>query len=82
MYGGCLAAGRGFIHISADGRVEPCPFAPYSDTNLKAASLKEALKSEFLETIRNSDEHLHEEEGGCALWNKRDWVRSLIKTSH
>jgi MoaA/NifB/PqqE/SkfB family radical SAM enzyme len=32
--GGCLSAGRGFIHISAEGDVEPCPFAPYSDFDL------------------------------------------------
>lgn len=28
--GGCLAAGRGFFHISATGSAEPCPFSPYS----------------------------------------------------
>ncbi len=33
--GGCLGAGKGFIHISAEGDVEPCPFAPYSDMNLR-----------------------------------------------
>jgi MoaA/NifB/PqqE/SkfB family radical SAM enzyme len=31
--GGCLASGQGFVHISAAGALEPCPFAPYSDTN-------------------------------------------------
>ena len=24
--GTCLSAGRGFIHISAEGNIEPCPF--------------------------------------------------------
>jgi len=43
--GGCLSAGRGFIHISAEGNVEPCPFIAYSDTNLKNLSLKDALQS-------------------------------------
>ncbi|OJU11095.1 MAG: radical SAM protein, partial [Clostridiales bacterium 43-6] len=28
--GGCLAAGRGFVHINANGSVEPCPFSPFS----------------------------------------------------
>ena len=32
-YGGCLAAGRGFLHISSTGSLEACPFAPYSDAN-------------------------------------------------
>jgi MoaA/NifB/PqqE/SkfB family radical SAM enzyme len=78
--GGCLSAGKGFIHINAEGDVEPCPFAPYSDANLMETSLKEALQSEFLKMIRESDEHLHETEGGCALWIKREWVRSLHST--
>jgi MoaA/NifB/PqqE/SkfB family radical SAM enzyme len=52
--GGCLSAGRGFVHISADGNVEPCPFAPYSDSDLRDSSLKEALQSEFLKTIRRN----------------------------
>jgi len=75
--GGCLSAGKGFIHINAEGDVEPCPFAPYSDANLRDISLKEALQSDFLKMIRESEEHLHETEGGCALWIKREWLRSL-----
>lgn len=78
--GGCLSAGRGFVHISADGNVEPFPFAPYSDANLRDSSLKEALESEFLRTIRQNHDQLHETEGGCALWIKREWVRSLLHT--
>jgi len=77
--GGCMSAGKGFVHISADGNIEPCPFAPYSDTNLREMSLKEALQSKFLKSIRDNHEHLHETEGGCALWVKREWVRSMLK---
>ncbi len=75
--GGCLSAGKGFIHINAEGDVEPCPFAPYSDTNLMETSLKDALQSEFLRTIRESHEHLNETEGGCALWIKREWLSKV-----
>ncbi len=76
--GGCLSAGRGFVHISAEGNVEPCPFAPYSDSNLRDSSLKDALQSEFLRVIRQNHDQLHETEGGCALWIKREWIRSLL----
>jgi len=78
-FGGCLSAGRGFIHVSSEGNLEPCPFAPYSDTNLKDTPLKEALQSEFLRAIRQNHDELHETEGGCALWVKRDWVQSLLQ---
>jgi len=80
VYGGCLAAGRGFVHISPDGRLEPCPFSPYSDISLKEVSLQEALRSRFLRTIRESDEQLSETRGGCALWEKREWVNSLLQS--
>jgi MoaA/NifB/PqqE/SkfB family radical SAM enzyme len=78
LYGGCLAAGRGFIHISPGGRVEPCPFSPFSDSSLQDLSLKEALQSELLRTIRESDVHLSGTDGGCALWEHREWVASLL----
>ena len=77
--GGCLGAGKGFIHISAEGDVEPCPFAPYSDMNLRKVSLKDALNSEFLKKIREKHAQLHSEDGSCGLWAKRDLVQSLLK---
>jgi MoaA/NifB/PqqE/SkfB family radical SAM enzyme len=78
IYGGCLAAGRGFVHISPDGSFEPCPFAPYSDTSVKNTPLKEALQSELLMQIRQNHNNLKETQGGCALWTNREWVQSLL----
>jgi len=78
-YGGCLAAGRGFIHIGANGNVEPCPFAPYSDTGVKTGSLEAALQSDLLEKIRLNHDRLTETRGGCALWNQREWVKALAR---
>ncbi len=77
-YGGCLAAGRGFVHIGPDGSLEPCPFAPFSDTSVAETPLRDALRSEFLEKLRAGHERMTESEGGCELWANRDWVRSLL----
>jgi MoaA/NifB/PqqE/SkfB family radical SAM enzyme len=77
-YGGCLAAGRGFILVDPQGRLEPCPFAPFSDTSVRDTGLAEALRSPFLRTIRENHGRLTETRGGCALWAERDWVRSLL----
>jgi MoaA/NifB/PqqE/SkfB family radical SAM enzyme len=79
QFGGCLAAGRGFVHIGPDGSLEPCPFSPYSDTNVAEKPLKEALASHLLKAIRDNHAELKETRGGCALWRKRDWVESLAK---
>lgn len=76
--GGCLSSGRGFAHISASGDLEPCPFSPYSDVNLNEAKLKDALQSQFLKSIRENDEHLSDTTNGCALFHKKDWVKSLL----
>ena len=77
-FGGCLSAGRGFIHVSSEGDIEPCPVAPYSDTNLKNMVLKDALRSDLLRVIRENHNKLSETRNGCALWNNRDWVESII----
>ena len=76
--GDCLAAGRGFIHISQSGAVEPCPASPHSDVSLNDASLKEALKSRLLRRIRETPHSLIESASGCALYDKEEWVRSLV----
>jgi MoaA/NifB/PqqE/SkfB family radical SAM enzyme len=77
QYEGCLAAGRGFLHINPAGKVEPCPFAPFSDTDLRYGTLKEALQSRFLTEIRNNHQLLKEGKGGCALWANKEWVKEL-----
>jgi len=80
-YGGCLAAGRGFIHVSASGKVEPCPFAPYSDKDLAYESLKESLSSRFMKAIRDNHDVLEDTKGGCSLWVKRELVKKLLSES-
>lgn len=77
-FGGCLASGRGFLHISSTGSLEACPFAPFSDTNVKNIPLKDAMKSRLLHDIRDKHHLLKESRGGCALHENKDWVESLI----
>ena len=50
--GGCLAAGRGFVHVSLSGDLEPCPTATFSDANLATVPPKEALRARLLFRIR------------------------------
>ncbi len=76
--GGCLAAGRGFFHINPVGGTEPCPFSPFSDTNLRDTSIRNALKSPLFRRL--SDNHVLEKEhvGGCVLFEQEDEVRKLL----
>jgi MoaA/NifB/PqqE/SkfB family radical SAM enzyme len=43
--GGCIAGGRRYLHINANGDVDPCVFIHYSDSNIHEKTLLEALTS-------------------------------------
>ncbi len=77
-YGGCLAAGRGFLHVGADGSLTACPFSDVSDTNALAAGLREALNSPLLRAIREHHGELSETRGGCALAGRRADVAAWL----
>ena len=79
-FGGCLAAGRGFVHINPQGDVEPCPFTPLSDASLKTLSLREALQSPFLKEVRQHMGELPKRGSGCLLWQHRDWLASVLES--
>ncbi|MFC2117172.1 radical SAM protein, partial [Bacteroidota bacterium] len=80
--GGCMSSGRGFVHINANGDLEPCPFAPYSDVNLNNTTLKEALQSEFIKTLRNYEGLIEETGGGCVLWQNRELVQTILNKTN
>ena len=43
--GGCIAGGRRYLHINANGDVDPCVFIHYSDSNIREKTLLECLRS-------------------------------------
>ena len=76
--GGCVAAGRGFFHINSHGGAEPCPFSPYSDVNIRNASLREALRSPLFLALQSGGILLDDHEGGCVLYEKRELVEKIL----
>lgn len=52
--GGCIAGGRGYLHINANGDVEPCAFIHYSDSNIREKTLLEAYKSPLFMAYRKA----------------------------
>ena len=77
--GGCVAAGRGFFHINAQGGAEPCPFSPYSDSNVRDTSLREALQSRLFRELREGGYLLEDHPGGCTLYEKRAQVEEILQ---
>lgn len=43
--GGCIAGGKRYLHINANGDVDPCVFIHYSNANIRSCTLLEALQS-------------------------------------
>ena len=46
--GGCIAGGRRYLHINANGDIDPCVFVHYSDSNIREKTLLEALQSPIM----------------------------------
>jgi MoaA/NifB/PqqE/SkfB family radical SAM enzyme len=76
--GGCLAAGRGFLHINPRGDAEACPFSPYSDSNLTHISLREVLNSPFFMRLRDAKLVGGEHSGGCTLFEQEEKVKAML----
>lgn len=49
---GCIAGGRCYLHINANGDIEPCAFIHYSDSNIKEKTLIEAYQSPLFQAYR------------------------------
>ena len=49
---GCLAGGRKYFHINANGDIEPCVFCHVAVDNIRRTTLKDALSSSFFRKIR------------------------------
>jgi MoaA/NifB/PqqE/SkfB family radical SAM enzyme len=49
---GCIAGGRSYLHINANGDIEPCAFIHYSDSNIKDKTLIEAYQSPLFQEYR------------------------------
>lgn len=46
--GGCIAGGHRYLHINANGDIDPCVFVHYSDSNIREKSLLETLRSPMM----------------------------------
>ena len=50
---GCIAGGKSYLHINANGDYEPCAFIHYSDSNIRDKTLIEALQSPLFKAYQH-----------------------------
>lgn len=77
--GGCVAGGRRYCHINANGDVEPCVFIHYSSANIREVTLLEALKQPLFMAYRDrqpfNDNHLRP----CPMLENPEILQEMIK---
>lgn len=76
---GCLAGGREYFHINANGDVEPCVFVHFAVDNIKNKSLKEVLLSPFFKGIRANQPFSDNPLTPCMIIDNPQALRELVR---
>jgi len=78
LVGGCMAAGKYYLHVNVRGDVEPCVFAHFAVDNIRNKSLRDILLSDFFREIRArqpfNDNHLR----ACMIIDNPNMLRELV----
>ena len=79
--GGCIAGGRRYLHINANGDCDPCVFIHYSNANIRDMSLLDVLKSPIFMAYHDAqpfnDNHLRP----CPMLENPEMLREMVKTT-
>ncbi|HHU63876.1 MAG TPA: radical SAM protein [Clostridiales bacterium] len=78
---GCIAGGRRYIHINANGDVEPCAFIHYSNLNIHDVSLLEALKSPLFQQYAKHQPFNENHLRPCPLLDNPDMLKEMVHAS-
>lgn len=78
---GCIAGGRRYLHINANGDVEPCAFIHYSDSNIREKTLLEALQSPLFMAYRRGQPFNENMLRPCPLLDNRGRLAEMVDES-
>jgi len=76
--GGCIAAGKNYLHINANGDVEPCVFIHYSMANIKKVSLLEALQQPLFSAYHDLQAFNENMLRPCPMLENPDYLMKMI----
>lgn len=79
--GGCIAGGRRYLHINANGDMEPCAFIHYSDSNIREKTLLEALQSPLFMAYRNGQPWNENHLRPCPLLDNPEKLITAVEKS-
>ena len=78
---GCIAGGRQYLHINANGDIEPCAFIHYADSNIKEKTLLEAYQSPLFMQYRRNQPFNHNQLRPCPLLDNPGRLSQMVKKS-
>lgn len=79
--GGCIAGGRSYLHINANGDVEPCAFIHYSDSSIHEKTLLQALQSPLFMAYRRGQPFNSNHLRPCPLLDNPQALVGLVDRS-
>ncbi|MBQ6292983.1 MAG: radical SAM protein [Lachnospiraceae bacterium] len=78
---GCIAGGRRYLHINANGDAEPCAFIHYADSNIREKSLLEIMRSPLFMTYHDGQPFNENMIQPCPMLENPDKLRAIVETS-
>jgi MoaA/NifB/PqqE/SkfB family radical SAM enzyme len=79
---GCIAGGRFYLHINANGDIEPCAFIHYSDTNIHEKTLLDAYKGPLFQQYRESQPFNENHLRPCPLLDNPESLAKMVDASN
>lgn len=79
--GGCIAGGRLYLHINANGDIEPCAFIHYADSNIREHTLLEAYKRPLFMAYKEGQPFNENMLRPCPMLENPEALRDMVKRS-
>lgn len=79
--GGCIAGGRRYLHINANGDVDPCVFIHYSDSNIRKKTLLECLQSPIFMAYHDRQPFNENHLRPCPMLENPEKLREIVHST-
>lgn len=76
--GGCIAGGRRYLHINANGDVDPCVFIHYSDSNIREKSLLDCLRAPMFMAYHDGQPFNENMLQPCPMLENPEKLRAMV----
>ena len=77
--GGCIAGGRNYFHINANGDAEPCVFIHYSGANIRTNTLLEILHQPLFMAYRRNQPFNKNHLRPCPMLENPEILQRMVK---